>query len=150
MARWIVAHGGGDRRFVALAIAAGPLGAIALCGAAQQAGWALPAPVLDPRLLLWMCGLAPVVEELAFRGALQDALGVAAGEGARWGALSLANVVTSVAFATVHLPTHGPALALGMLLPSLVFGRLKELSPSLLPAIAMHAWYNACYLAVMG
>ncbi|HSV81928.1 MAG TPA: JDVT-CTERM system glutamic-type intramembrane protease [Ramlibacter sp.] len=136
-----------DLRFVAWASAAGPLVALALWGASSYAGWALPTPLRDVHMLLWMCLLAPMIEELAFRGVLQDVMGAMRA----WsGPLSFANVATSVAFAAVHVPSHGPVLAAAVFLPSLVFGRLKELSPSLLPAMALHGWYNACYLAVMG
>ena len=40
-----------------------------------------------------------------------------------------------------------PWLAASIFFPSVVFGRLKQLYPSLLPAMLVHAWYNVCYLS---
>ena len=60
--------------------------------------------------------------------------------------MSVGNVVASGVFSAFHLVVAPPWLAAAIFLPSLVFGRLKQQYPSLLPAMLVHGWYNACYL----
>lgn len=129
--------------FLVLALLAGPLGY-----ATARLGWlgASP-PILDGATLVNALLLAPVIEELIFRGGLQGLLDRTRFGGTSRGGVSVGNVLTSVAFSAAHFAVMAPALAVGVFLPSLVFGRLKQLYPSLLPAMLVHAWYNACYLA---
>lgn len=91
---------------------------------------------------LWMLLLAaPVLEEIVFRAGLQAGL---VRRGWRPG---LAIVVASAAFAVWHLAAgQGPA-ALAVFLPSLVFGQAYA-RHGLACAMACHAWFNACHLAV--
>lgn len=57
----------------------------------------------EPALIAWAAVLAPVVEEMYFRGRLLDAFGVTLGPG--W-----AGVITSLAFAAIHgIPVFFPA-----------------------------------------
>lgn len=125
-------------RFVAVAALAGP--AVALLWHVLLQG--RPGPVAPP--LAWLLVGAPLLEELAFRGAVMPALARMGWRG--FGAISFANGATAVLFAACHVPTHGVALAAATALPSLVFGRLAERSGVLWPAIAMHAWYNANFV----
>ncbi len=91
--------------------------------------------------------LAPVLEELVFRGGIQDVLDRTPwGRLAVLGGVSVGNVLTSLLFSAAHLMMAPAWLAAAIFFPSLVFGRLKQLYPSLLPAMLVHAWYNACYL----
>lgn len=91
--------------------------------------------------------LAPVLEELVFRGGIQDVLDRTPwGRFALLGRVSVGNVLTSLLFSAAHLMIAPAGLAAAIFFPSLVFGRLKQLYPSLLPAMLVHAWYNACYL----
>ena len=89
-----------------------------------------------------------MLEELVFRGGVQALLDRTA-----WGSrlvapgISTGNVMASALFAAAHLWVAPPGLAVAIFLPSLVFGRLAQLYPSLLPAMLVHAAYNACYLA---
>jgi membrane protease YdiL (CAAX protease family) len=94
--------------------------------------------------------VAPVLEELAFRGALLDLLqamlrrfGMADA-----GPVTRANVITSIAFAACHLPYQPAPVAVAILLPSLLLGRMREVTGSVLPCVALHAWFNAWYVAV--
>jgi membrane protease YdiL (CAAX protease family) len=86
--------------------------------------------------------LQPIVEELAFRGVLQGQL-------LRWnsarkaGPLTWANLLTTVLFVAMHGLSQPPAWALAVAVPSLVFGHLRERFGSVLPAIMLHAFYNA-------
>jgi membrane protease YdiL (CAAX protease family) len=42
-------------------------------------------------------------------------------------------------------PRFAPALAAGVLLPALLFGYFRDRHDSVLPAIALHVFYNAGY-----
>jgi uncharacterized protein len=84
----------------------------------------------------------PVVEELAFRGAFQGFL-LQRGAARRVGPISLANLATTAAFVALHFTAQPPVWALAVIVPSLVFGHLRERFASVLPAIALHSIYNA-------
>lgn len=135
-------------RFLILASLAGPLGSSALYFAPHLGLPEMPRPGLGWATLGNALVLAPVLEELVFRGGIQGVL-----DRTRFGAsaaavgVTVGNLLTSVLFSAAHLITAPAWLAAGVFLPSLVFGRLKQLYPSLVPAMLVHAWYNACYLA---
>lgn len=136
LSRW-----GRDRCFW-VAMGLGPLFWLVLYGVAQPAwrpGWPLAAPFvfLLPALVY------PVLEEIVFRGLVQEAL--ARRTARRWGPLSLANVLTSLAFAALHAFYHPPVWAAAVIGPSLVFGYFKERANSLVPPIVLHVFYNAGY-----
>jgi hypothetical protein len=84
----------------------------------------------------------PFAEELVFRGVLQGQLLRLSG-GRRLGAVTLANLSTTVGFVAAHLLAQPPVWALAVAVPSLVFGHLRERLGSVWPAVAMHAIYNA-------
>jgi len=86
--------------------------------------------------------LYPVLEELCFRGLLQGWLLQRLG-GTMHAGISAANLITSLAFAAAHLHAQPPAWAMATLLPSLVFGWVRERYGRVLPAIALHVYYNA-------
>ena len=86
--------------------------------------------------------IQPAIEELVFRGVLQGQLLRLTG-GRRLGPLTVANLVTTIGFAAMHLIAQPPGWALAVAAPSLVFGHLRERFGSVWPAIAMHAFYNA-------
>jgi membrane protease YdiL (CAAX protease family) len=113
-------------------------------------GMAVPHPTIWRLLLLLVA--APVLEELVFRGLIQEWLAAAAARHClpAIGRMTAANLLTSLAFAACHLPYQTPELACLIVVPSLVFGRLKELHVSLVPAMLMHAWYNAALLVAAG
>lgn len=86
--------------------------------------------------------LHPVLEELAFRGALQTSL-FNRGFGSIWRfGLTQANCITSVAFALFHLWHQSPVWAAAVLLPSLVFGFFRDRYNSTVPSIILHCFYN--------
>ena len=87
----------------------------------------------------------PVLEELLFRGLLQGRL--LAWRWGRWRfGISVANLVTAVAFAGLHVAVHPTPWAAAVLIPALVFGGLRERTASVLPAMMVHAGYNASLL----
>jgi membrane protease YdiL (CAAX protease family) len=101
------------------------------------------------RLAPWMIGLyfilgSPIQEEIIFRGLIQSMLE------RRWvitfsvfgGSLSGAVAFTAVLFGLIHLEA-GVAVATGAIILGLVAGELRRRSGSLLPAIIVHAVFNA-------
>lgn len=103
---------------------------------------------LDPKAVLLFMAVHPLVEELAFRGAVQEALLWRLPR--RFGPLSLANLITSLIFATMHLGTRAVWLAAATFLPSLLFGYFRERHGSLLSPIVLHAFYNGMVLLFLG
>jgi membrane protease YdiL (CAAX protease family) len=88
----------------------------------------------------------PVLEELLFRGALQGSL-------LRWGCWSRrsvagitgANLLTSVAFCTLHLVNQPPLWALAVFVPSLAFGYVRDRQQSLVGALVLHSLWNGSF-----
>ena len=130
-----------DRAFLAL-VAAGPL------------AWALLALVLPadptslpgPGTLAWGVLAAPVLEELAFRGALQGALLERPALRRRRLGVSGANALASLAFAAAHLASQHPLTAASTFLPSLAFGACRDRYGSVVPGTLLHGFYNAGFL----
>lgn len=89
---------------------------------------------------------APIVEEVAYRGALQGAF--RAGAMRPWTAV----VATSLVFMIMHVPAippEGRGAALGGLFTlSLFLGLLRERTRALVPCIVAHALFNAFNLVV--
>ena len=84
------------------------------------------------RLLLVSCLMAPLIEELFFRGALFGRL-------IKTGVLGAA-LTTGIAFVLVHSdPRHWPAL----LLVTAVLSYLRVIGGSLLPCLGLHVAFNA-------
>jgi hypothetical protein len=100
-----------------------------------------------PTLLLWLALALPVLEELAFRGGVQDIL--ARHTARRLGPLTAANLGTSALFAALHLFAHPPLWAAAVLLPSLLFGYFRERCACLAAPIALHAFYNSGYFLLL-
>ncbi|MEE9319765.1 MAG: JDVT-CTERM system glutamic-type intramembrane protease [Granulosicoccus sp.] len=88
----------------------------------------------------------PVLEEFVFRGGLQPALLARPVFRKRVGPVSLANVLTSIAFAAAHLLRQPPLWAALVLLPSLVFGWSRERYDSIVPPTLLHMFYNAGFI----
>lgn len=130
----------GDRHFV-LALTTG---AAVLLGLRLFFPGLLPraaSPALLLSLLLWQ----PLLEELLFRGVIQWQLRQAAWGRLNFAGISCANWATSALFALAHGVTHEPPWAAAMLLPSLLFGHMRERFASVYPALALHISYNAGY-----
>lgn len=92
---------------------------------------------------------APIWEELLFRRGLQQRL-----QQRDWGSrclvwLSLPTWIVGVVFVLAHLPFQG-VHGLLVLLPALVLGRQFEQTGQVLPCIALHSWFNFCWLATTG
>jgi membrane protease YdiL (CAAX protease family) len=99
---------------------------------------------------LYLGVVAPVLEELAFRGALQGwLLDTHYGRHRAFG-VTAANATASAAFTAIHFAYHPPAWAAAVLVPSLVFGHLRDRTGSVVPAILVHVFYNLGYFALTG
>lgn len=85
--------------------------------------------------------LQPVVEELVFRGVLQGEL-LQWTRGRRFGPFTRANLWTSAGFTAAHFFAQPPVWALATLVPSLVFGHLRDRLRSAWPAVLLHGFYN--------
>lgn len=114
-------------------------------GGATAPAWILQAPLVFLSLTL----IYPVLEELAFRGLIQDQL-TGRLRPWRWRLFSKANVLTSLMFAGLHGFQHAPLWAAAVMLPSLVFGHFRERHASLISPIMLHAFYNGAYFATFG
>ena len=127
-----------DPRF-ALALAAGVLFWLALA-------WLGAIPPLQGLVALAALGLLqPLLEELLFRGLLQGWLLAKPWGRRQFGGFTLANLLAALVFTALHFVNHPPLWAAGVLLPALLFGYFRDRHDSVLPAIALHVFYNAGY-----
>jgi membrane protease YdiL (CAAX protease family) len=104
-----------------------------------------------PRLgwsFLEFCAVQIVVvalpEELFFRGCLHHLLEQRFPPARRvlGGGVGLALILSSVAFALVHLPKNGDPRALATFFPGLLFGWMRSATGSIAPSVAVHAASN--------
>jgi len=127
-----------------LAVMAGPLCWLVLLLLLKPAphwAWPLAAPAeyLLPVLIY------PVLEEIVFRGLLQELAQEFISRRA-FGPLSLANLLTSLVFTGFHFLNHAPLWAALVFFPSLVFGFFKDRYRTLTAPILLHVFYNAGFL----
>lgn len=85
--------------------------------------------------------VSPLLEEIVFRGLLQEFLARHL-DGRSRPPLTRANILTSVVFSLFHLLHKGPLWAAGVFAPSLVFGYFRDKYDSILPSILLHVLYN--------
>ncbi|MDF0644650.1 MAG: JDVT-CTERM system glutamic-type intramembrane protease [Nitrospira sp.] len=131
-----------------LAAAGGPVvwAALALTTSLQPLHWSRLWSLPFLTVALWL----PLVEELLFRGLIQGRLTQCS-----WGRraiydVTLANWATSVLFVAGHWFTHPPLWALSVLIPSLMFGFLRDRFQSTYPSIVLHCFYNSGYFILTG
>ncbi len=104
-------------------------------------------PPLDGDLLQFAAVQLVVValpEELFFRGYLLGLLEQRFPPKRRWlgGGIGLALVLSSLAFAAVHLPRTGDPRSLMVFFPGLLFGWMRSATGSLLASTLTHAACN--------
>ncbi|VAW92447.1 hypothetical protein MNBD_GAMMA23-418 [hydrothermal vent metagenome] len=102
-------------------------------------------PALSSTLLLLII-VFPVLEEIVFRGLIQESIHQLLSHNRLptillW-RISSANLLTSLLFSASHLWTHSVLWALATLLPSLIFGYFKDQYQSLQASIMLHIFYN--------
>lgn len=105
------------------------------------------APALSWDLAQFVAVQAIVValpEELFFRGCLHELLERRFPPKRRWlgGGVGLALVLSSLAFALIHLPKDGDPRALATFFPGLVFGWMRSATGSILAPTIAHASSN--------
>ena len=113
--------------------------------------WWLPAGfartiAAEPLLLVGFLLLYPLFEEWLFRGVLQGTLLQRPWGQQRRAGISVANLLTSLAFVLLHFINHPPLWALSVLVPSLVLGYFRERHDSLVPPLLLHPFFNLVYL----
>ncbi len=86
----------------------------------------------------------PVLEEIVFRGGLQEWL-ARRDSRAAWKGLSRANLLTSLLFSAAHLWHQPPLWAASVFFPSLIFGYFKDRHATLYTPIVLHVFYNTGY-----
>ena len=107
-------------------------------------------PTREVDVVLLLCLLQPLIEELIFRGVLQGELLRRSWGQKTWSGISAANGATSVAFTALHFVSHPPLWAAGVLIPSLLFGYFRERHASLYPPLCLHIYYNTGYFFTTG
>ncbi len=97
------------------------------------------------RQAAWLILVAPLLEEIVFRGGLQSALlrHVDANDAA---GLMRANALTALAFGAAHLLTRPSWLAAATVLPALVIGWAYQRHRSVAVCVGLHALFNAIWL----
>lgn len=107
----------------------------------------LRAPAIDWELVQFVAVQVVVValpEELFFRGCLHELLERRFPPARRWlgGGVGLALVLSSAAFALIHLPKDGDPRALATFFPGMVFGWMRSATGSILAPVIAHASSN--------
>jgi membrane protease YdiL (CAAX protease family) len=127
-----------------MALLAGPVCWLVLYGLlAPDTDWDWP--LHYPALFLMPALVYPVLEEIAFRGLLQELVRERV-SASGLGPLSHANLITSLVFTALHFVYHPPVWAALVLFPSLVFGFFKDRTRSLVAPLILHVFYNSGFL----
>ena len=126
------------------AVAAGPVcwvGLFFILDPSIQWDW----PLLTPLVFLLPVLVYPVLEEIVFRGLIQELVHDYLSK-AVLGPVSIANLLTSLLFTGMHFVYHPPLWAALVFFPSLVFGFFKDRTRGLTAPIILHVFYNAGFL----
>lgn len=101
-------------------------------------------PLTQPVVFFFPAVVYPIVEEIVFRGLVQEALSRSLPTHIL-GPITIANLATSILFTSMHFIYHTPLWAIAVIIPSLVFGYFKDRHQSLLSPIVLHVYYNSGY-----
>lgn len=105
-------------------------------------------PLREPLRFMLLAVVYPVLEEIIFRGGLQQSLLKHARGRLCWHGVTVANLVTSIVFTAMHLFVHVPAWAAATFFPSLAYGYFRDRYRSLWAPIWLHAFYNTGYFLI--
>ena len=94
--------------------------------------------------LFFLIVFYPVIEELAFRGVIQEYIASKTKQYPSFFFFTVANIMTSVLFVLMHFVHHTPLWALLVFVPSLIFGYFKDQYNNIAPSIFLHMFYNFC------
>ncbi len=103
----------------------------------------------DKKALFLLVLFYPIVEELAFRGVIQEYIDKKIEQNLLFFHLSAANIITSIFFVLMHFIHHAPMLAILTFFPSLIFGYFKDQYKFIMPSIVLHMFYNFCYFSLI-
>ena len=103
----------------------------------------------NKKSLFFLIIFYPLVEELAFRGVLQEFIASKTKQYPPFYYLTLSNIITSILFVLIHFVHHSPLWAVLIFIPSLIFGYFKEQYKNIIPSIFLHMFYNICSLFLM-
>ena len=92
--------------------------------------------------LFFLVFFYPLFEELAFRGVIQEYISRKTNHYTLNSFLSIANIITSILFASIHFVHHHPIVAILTFFPSLLLGYFKEHYQHIMPSILLHMYYN--------
>lgn len=101
-------------------------------------------PLHNPSAFVTPALLYPVLEEIVFRGLVQDYFNKLQTSRLA-GPITMANLATSLLFTALHFFYHAPLWAAAVFIPSLLFGYFKDKYLSLGPPIVLHVYYNCGY-----
>jgi membrane protease YdiL (CAAX protease family) len=104
-------------------------------------------PLSKPLEFLLPVLIYPILEEIVFRGLLQDEIKHHL-HCRQIGFFSCANLLTSMVFTALHFIHHPPLWALAVFIPSLIFGYFKDRTGRLGTPIALHIFYNGGYFLI--
>lgn len=132
-----------DRQFW-LALAVAPLAwLVGVWWLQPDTNWAWP--LQQPRALLYLVFIYPIVEELVFRGLFQGALLRRPALRVKLVGLTRANLLVSVLFTALHFFAHPPLAAVAVFVPSLIFGHFRDRYARLSVPILLHSYFNFGY-----
>lgn len=101
-------------------------------------------PIQHYNQLLWLVIIYPILEEIAFRGAIQGYL-LQRLPNLAWLKISLANFLTSLCFSLLHSVFRSLLNGLAVFIPSLIFGYFRDRYHHLYISIFLHMYYNLGY-----
>lgn len=130
----------------AIAIVAGPIFVLLYTVMFRVHSFDIENIPFETRSLFFLIVFYPVIEELAFRGVIQEYIATKTKEYPTYLYFSLANIITSLLFVAIHFVHHTPLWAMLVFIPSLIFGYFKEQYNHIGPSIFLHMFYNVCSL----
>ena len=111
------------------------------------AGWSrLPSEALLSYRSLSLLVLAPTLEEVVFRGGLQEGLLRCFGDSRS----RMANLLTATAFTAAHVAMRPTVASLLTVLPALAIGLIYQRGRRIAPCIAVHIVFNGIWLLWVG
>ena len=84
----------------------------------------------------------PVLEEIVFRGLIQDYISIKLSTWDEYLGITSANWLTTLLFCLTHLVTRSLIVALLVIVPSLVLGSLRDKGFSIKALAAIHVYWN--------
>ena len=116
--------------------------------------WYIPVHTHDVETKQWSYFITLVIwqpfwEELMFRGIIQGQVYKSNWGRRAWLKMSNANMVTSLAFAALHVAYNPNLWSVSVFFPSLVFGYFRERHNTIFSPIVLHSIYNLGYMVVV-